>query len=144
MWHHYLFRSADQRTKELTRSVLAEMVPQYTRTYSRTHSIKCENPGVDHSPLPLPPCRRLQSGVPIFVEHWGDKLQFHPNFALFSTMGRINLDHDFFQVSKLSEDQKKKSSPKKEHLFFLNSNGDLRSNAHQSQIVGGDADVDHT
>ena len=31
----------------------------------------------------------------------------------------MNLDHDFFQVSKLSEDQKKKkrSSPKMEHFF---------------------------
>ena len=29
-------------------------------------------------------------------------------------------------------------------LFFPNSGGDLRSDAHQSQIIGGDADVDHT
>ena len=71
----------------------------------------------------------------------------------------MNLDHDFFQVSKLSEDQKKKkrSSPKMEHffsriqvktkkrtLFFPNSSGDLRSDAHQSQIIGGYVDVDHT
>ena len=45
--------------------------------------------------------------VRIFVEHWGDNLQFYPNFALFSTLGGMNLDQDFFQVSKLSEDQKK-------------------------------------
>ena len=50
---------------------------------------------------------RPPSGVPIFVEHWGDHLQFYPNFALFSTLGGMNLDHDFFQFSKLSEDQKK-------------------------------------
>ena len=25
--------------------------------------------------------------VRIFVEHWGDNLQFYPNFALFSTLG---------------------------------------------------------
>ena len=25
--------------------------------------------------------------VPIYVEHWGDNLQFHPNFALFSALG---------------------------------------------------------
>ena len=31
-----------------------------------------------------------------------------------------------------------------EDFFPQNSNGDLRSNADQSQIVGGDADVDHT
>ena len=28
--------------------------------------------------------------------------------------------------------------------FFPNSNGHLRLDAHQSQIMGGDADVDHT
>ena len=47
------------------------------------------------------------AGVPIFVEHWGDDLQFYPNFALFSALERMNLDYDFFQVSKISEDQKK-------------------------------------
>ena len=45
--------------------------------------------------------------VRIFVEHWGDNLQFYPNFALFSTLGGLNLDQDFFQVNKSSEDQKK-------------------------------------
>ena len=29
----------------------------------------------------------LSPVVPIFVEHWGDNLQFYPNFALFSTLG---------------------------------------------------------
>ena len=37
----------------------------------------------------------------------GNNLQFYPNFALFSTLGGMNFDHDFFRVSKLSEDQKK-------------------------------------
>ena len=76
------------------------------------------------------------------------------------------LDHDFFHVSNLSEDQKKKSSPEtehffppnsgedqknkkrsspeKEHFFSSNSSRDLRSDAHQSQIIGRDADEDHT
>ena len=72
----------------------------------------------------------------------------------------MNLDHDFVQVSKLSEDQKKRfspkmehffpqikvktkkkkrkrSSPKMEHFFSSNSSGHLRSDAHQSQIIGG-------
>ena len=31
-----------------------------------------------------------------------------------------------------------------EHFFSSNSTGDLRSDAHQSQIIGRDADVDHT
>ena len=40
------------------------------------------------------------------------------------------------------------SSPKMEHFFFPNSSGHLRSDAHQSQIIGGGgegyAEVDHT
>ena len=81
----------------------------------------------------------------------------------------MNLDHDVFQVNKLREDQKKRSSPKVEHCFSQNSgedqkkrslpkngikrslpkvspnsNGDLRSDAHQSEIIEGDADEDHT
>ena len=31
-----------------------------------------------------------------------------------------------------------------EHFFSPNSSGHLRSDAHQSQIIEGDADVDHT
>ena len=31
-----------------------------------------------------------------------------------------------------------------EHFFSPNLSGHLRSDAHQSQIIGGDADVDHT
>ena len=46
--------------------------------------------------------------VPIFVEHWGDNLQFYPNFSLFSTLGGMNLDHDFVHVWKFSEDQRNK------------------------------------
>ena len=42
--------------------------------------------------------------VQIFVEHWEDNLQFYPDFALFLTLGGINLDQDSFQVSKSSED----------------------------------------
>ena len=44
----------------------------------------------------------------------------------------------------LGEDQKIRSSPKMAHFFSPNSSGDLRSDANQSQIFGGDADVDHT
>ena len=31
-----------------------------------------------------------------------------------------------------------------EHFFSPNSSRDLRSDSHQSQFIGGDADVDHT
>ena len=69
----------------------------------------------------------------------GDNLQFYSNFALFSTLGGMNLDHDFFQVSKLSVDQKKRSSPKLEEFFPkfkwcrpISSDSD----ADQSQIIG--------
>ena len=55
----------------------------------------------------------------------------------------MNLDHDFFQESKLSEDQKKVFT-KNGTLFSPNSSGDLRSDAHQSQTIEGDADEDHT
>ena len=96
----------------------------------------------------------------------------------------MKLDHDFFQVSKLSEDQKKRSSPNWKTFFsriqvktkkkvfikigglfspnsgedqikkkcsskvedFLSPNSieDQRSDADQSQISGGDTNVDHT
>ena len=55
----------------------------------------------------------------------------------------MNLDHDFVQVSKLSEDQKKQVFTKNGKLFSPNSSEHLRSDAHQSQIIGEDADVDH-
>ena len=70
----------------------------------------------------------------------------------------MNLEHDFVQVSKLSEDP-----PKNEHFFpqiqvktekkvftkngtsfSPNSSRHLRLDAHQSQIIGGNVDVDHT
>ena len=57
----------------------------------------------------------------------------------------MNLDHNFVQVSNLSEDQrKKKVFTKNGTLFSPNSSKHLRSDAHQSQIIGEDADVDHT
>ena len=57
----------------------------------------------------------------------------------------MNLDRDFAQMSKLSEDQKKKKVfTKNETLFCPKSSEHLRSDAHQCQIIGGDADVDHT
>ena len=75
----------------------------------------------------------------------------------------MNLDHDFVQVSKLSEDQKKRSSPKMEHFFpriqaetkkkFFTKNGtlfpriqvDTYAQMHtRAKLLGGDADVDHT
>ena len=60
-----------------------------------------------------------------FLEQWcrsllsiggGDNLQFYPNFALFSTLGGMNLDHDYVQVWKFSENQKIKN--KQMELFF--------------------------
>ena len=64
----------------------------------------------------------------------------------------MNLEHEFFQVSKLSEEQKwntffpnsgedqKKVFTKNGALFSPILSGDLRSDARQSQIIGGDAD----
>ena len=53
----------------------------------------------------------------------------------------MNLNQDFFQASKLTEDQKKKVFTRNGTLFLST---DLRSHAHQSQIIGGNADEDHT
>ena len=61
----------------------------------------------------------------------GDNLQFYPNFALFSTLGGMNLDHHFFQVSKLSEEPKKRSSPKMEHPFSPISGEDQKKGLHK-------------
>ena len=55
------------------------------------------------------------------------------------------MEHFFSPNS--GEDQKKKEKKvfiKKGTLFSPNSRGDLRSDAHHSQINGGDADVYHT
>ena len=51
----------------------------------------------------------------------------------------MNLDHNFFQESKLSADQKKRSSPKLQEVFSSNSSD---SHADHSQIIGVDANVD--
>ena len=52
--------------------------------------------------------------------------EIYPNFALFATLGGMNLDHDFVQESKLSEDQKKKVLTKNETLFSPNSGEDQK------------------
>ena len=68
----------------------------------------------------------------------------------------MNLDHDFVQVWKFGEDQKKMQM---EHLFSANSGEDQKKSLYQKsntffpkfslrctpiQIIGGDADVDHS
>ena len=50
----------------------------------------------------------------------------------------------FFLQIQVKTKKKKRSSPKMDHSFSPNSRGHLRSNAHKSQIIAGDADVDHT
>ena len=52
------------------------------------------------------------------------------------------MEHFFPRIQVKSK--KKRSLPKMELLFSPNSSGDLRSDARQSQIIGGDADVNHT
>ena len=51
------------------------------------------------------------------------------------------MEHFFFP--NLGEDQKK-GLHQQWNTFSPNSSGHLRSDAHQSQIIGGDADVGHT
>ena len=62
----------------------------------------------------------------------------------FERWGGMNLDREFVQVSKVSEDQKKDLHQKWNTFSRINSSGHLRSNTHLSQIIGGDADVNHT
>ena len=88
---------------------------------------------------------KIEPGVQIFIEHWGEMIcNFTPILPYFQHWGDEPRPR-FFQVSKLSEEQKKKQVfTKNGNLFFPNSSTDLRSDAHQSQIIGGDADEDHT
>ena len=95
---------------------------------------------------------------PIFVEHWGDNLQFYPNFARFSTLGGMNLEHDFVRVWKFSEDKTKNKKKTANGTLFpqiqvktkkvFNKNRtlfspNLRSDVHPFKLWG-DADVDHS
>ena len=70
-----------------------------------------------------------------------------PQFCPIFNIGGNEARPRFFQVSKLSEDQKTKTGfhqKWKPLIFSPNCSGDLCSDAHQSQIIGGDADEDHT
>ena len=62
----------------------------------------------------------------MFVKHWGGHFAILPQFYPIFNIGRMNLDHDLFQVSKLSEDQKKSSSPNIEELFSRNLSKDQK------------------
>ena len=99
----------------------------------------------------------LRPVVLIFVEHWGGSIicnftQFCPIFNI----GGDELDHDFVQEWKFSEDQKKKQI---EHFFpqiqvktkkkVFNKNKTLffpkfTLRCIPIQIIGGDANVDHS
>ena len=77
-----------------------------------------------------------QAGVPIFVGYWGGIIcNFSIILPYFQHCG-MNLDHDFVQVSNLSEDQKK-GLHQKWNTFFPNSSEHIRSDAHYSQTIGG-------
>ena len=85
-----------------------------------------------------------EPGVPIFVEHWGVQFAIFPQFFPIVNIGGMNLNHDFVQMSKLSEDQKIGLHQKYNTFFPEFKWTPIRSHAHQSQIIGADADVDHT
>ena len=85
----------------------------------------------------------------------GDNLQFYPNFAIFSTLRGMNFDHNFVQVWKFSEEQKKKANgtlkfpkfpqiqvkTKKKKVFYKNRtlfSPNLRSDVHPFKLLGGD------
>ena len=52
------------------------------------------------------------------------------------------MEHFFLQIQVKTK--KKGSSPKMEQFFSPNSSGHLRSDVQQTQIVGGNANRDHT
>ena len=54
------------------------------------------------------------------------------------------MKHFFSRIQVKTKKLKKRSSPEMEHLFSPNSSTDLRSDAHQSHIIGGNADENHT
>ena len=55
--------------------------------------------------------------MPIYVEHWAGQFAILPQFCPIFNIGGMKLDHYFFHVSKSSEDQKKRSSPKLEEFL---------------------------
>ena len=67
----------------------------------------------------------LSQGCRSLLSIGWDNLQFYPNFSLFSTLRGMNLDHNFFQVYKLSEGQKKVFT-KIGRVFFPNSSEDQK------------------
>ena len=54
------------------------------------------------------------------------------------------MEHFFPQIRVKTKKKNKKVFTKNRTLFPPNSSGRLRSDAHQSQIIGGDAGVHHT
>ena len=76
--------------------------------------------------------RFLTSGANLCLALGGIICNFTPILPYFQHWGGMNLDQDFFQVSKLSEHQKKKrSSPEMEHFFSPNSGEDQKKGLHQ-------------
>ena len=54
------------------------------------------------------------------------------------------MEHFFFPKFKVKTKKEKKGFHQKRNTFSPNSSGHLRSDAHQSQIIGEVADVHHT
>ena len=65
-----------------------------------------------------------------------------PQLCRISDIGGMNLNHNFFHVSKFSEDQKKRSSPKIE--AFLSPKSRKDQNKGPNIIQRSDADVNHS
>ena len=75
--------------------------------------------------------RGWEAGVPIFVEHWGNNLQFYPNFALYSTLGDKRRPR-FFSGKQIKWRPKKKVFTKNGTLFSPNSGKDQKKGFHQN------------
>ena len=74
-------------------------------------------------------------GVPIFVEHWGGIICIFTQFCPIFNIGRgWTSTRDFVQVSKLNEDQKKRSSPKNGTLFSSPNSGEYQKKRSSTKL----------
>ena len=76
------------------------------------------------------------------MEHFFPRVQVKTKKKTKTKRSSPKMEHFFPRIQVKTK--KKKVFTKNGTLFSPNSTGDLRSDAHLSQIIGGDADVDHT
>ena len=81
-----------------------------------------------------------------YFQHWEGWISTMISFRwanYVKTKKKVFTKNEHFFSPNSDEDQKNRPSPKMEHFFSPISSGHLRSDAHQSQTIGADADLDH-